>query len=172
MGFEPTRGDPIGLAGRRLSRSAKVSAANLQAAAICVLDIVIVGLGAQNSKLPAQEALRAMPRSRLLPCGAGVDLPAGQEAAAGKGRNSPQKLLGRFDFFALVFFSPFSSGLAVGAFAAFRGKPFEAQGFGFAGDFFFDFGFLWLWPFLLVFFAVVFVSSGSPGARRFSGQTL
>ena len=25
MGFEPTRGDPIGLAGRRLSRSAKVS---------------------------------------------------------------------------------------------------------------------------------------------------
>ena len=30
MGFEPTRGDPIGLAGRRLSRSAKVS---LQAAA-------------------------------------------------------------------------------------------------------------------------------------------
>ena len=30
VGFEPTRGDPIGLAGRRLSRSAKVS---LQAAA-------------------------------------------------------------------------------------------------------------------------------------------
>ncbi len=27
MGFEPTRGDPIGLAGRRLSRSAKVSSA-------------------------------------------------------------------------------------------------------------------------------------------------
>ena len=26
MGFEPTRGNPIGLAGRRLSRSAKVSA--------------------------------------------------------------------------------------------------------------------------------------------------
>ena len=26
VGFEPTRGDPIGLAGRRLSRSAKVSA--------------------------------------------------------------------------------------------------------------------------------------------------
>ena len=25
MGFEPTRGDPIGLAGRRLNRSAKVS---------------------------------------------------------------------------------------------------------------------------------------------------
>ena len=25
VGFEPTRGDPIGLAGRRLSRSAKVS---------------------------------------------------------------------------------------------------------------------------------------------------
>ena len=25
MGFEPTRGDPIGLAGRRLTRSAKVS---------------------------------------------------------------------------------------------------------------------------------------------------
>ena len=25
MGFEPTRGDPIGLAGRRLSHSAKVS---------------------------------------------------------------------------------------------------------------------------------------------------
>ena len=25
MGFEPTQGDPIGLAGRRLSRSAKVS---------------------------------------------------------------------------------------------------------------------------------------------------
>ena len=27
MGFEPTRGDPIGLAGRRLNRSAKVSLA-------------------------------------------------------------------------------------------------------------------------------------------------
>ena len=27
LGFEPTRGDPIGLAGRRLSRSAKVSSA-------------------------------------------------------------------------------------------------------------------------------------------------
>ena len=27
VGFEPTRGDPIGLAGRRLSRSAKVSSA-------------------------------------------------------------------------------------------------------------------------------------------------
>ena len=25
VGFEPTRGDPMGLAGRRLSRSAKVS---------------------------------------------------------------------------------------------------------------------------------------------------
>ena len=25
VGFEPTRGDPIGLAGRRLNRSAKVS---------------------------------------------------------------------------------------------------------------------------------------------------
>ena len=28
MGFEPTRGDPIGLAGRRLNRSAKVSLLN------------------------------------------------------------------------------------------------------------------------------------------------
>ena len=28
VGFEPTRGDPIGLAGRRLNRSAKVSAAS------------------------------------------------------------------------------------------------------------------------------------------------
>ena len=28
MGFEPTRGDPIGLAGRRLNRSAKVSCAH------------------------------------------------------------------------------------------------------------------------------------------------
>jgi hypothetical protein len=28
VGFEPTRGDPIGLAGRRLSRSAKVSYAH------------------------------------------------------------------------------------------------------------------------------------------------
>ena len=28
VGFEPTRGDPIGLAGRRLSRSAKVSLNN------------------------------------------------------------------------------------------------------------------------------------------------
>ena len=27
VGFEPTRGDPIGLAGRRLNRSAKVSLA-------------------------------------------------------------------------------------------------------------------------------------------------
>ena len=27
VGFEPTRGDPIGLAGRRLNRSAKVSSA-------------------------------------------------------------------------------------------------------------------------------------------------
>ena len=30
VGFEPTRGDPIGLAGRRLNRSAKVSLASLQ----------------------------------------------------------------------------------------------------------------------------------------------
>ena len=29
VGFEPTRGDPIGLAGRRLNRSAKVSCARL-----------------------------------------------------------------------------------------------------------------------------------------------
>ena len=29
VGFEPTRGDPIGLAGRRLNRSAKVSSALL-----------------------------------------------------------------------------------------------------------------------------------------------
>ena len=28
VGFEPTRGDPIGLAGRRLNRSAKVSLLN------------------------------------------------------------------------------------------------------------------------------------------------
>ncbi len=32
VGFEPTRGDPIGLAGRRLSHSAKVS---LQSATLC-----------------------------------------------------------------------------------------------------------------------------------------
>ena len=30
VGFEPTRGDPIGLAGRRLSRSAKVSCLQVQ----------------------------------------------------------------------------------------------------------------------------------------------
>ena len=30
VGFEPTRGDPIGLAGRRLSRSAKVSLSRSQ----------------------------------------------------------------------------------------------------------------------------------------------
>ena len=30
MGFEPTRGDPIGLAGRRLNRSAKVSFSQLE----------------------------------------------------------------------------------------------------------------------------------------------
>ena len=30
VGFEPTRGDPIGLAGRRLSRSAKVSSVQLR----------------------------------------------------------------------------------------------------------------------------------------------
>ena len=30
VGFEPTRGDPIGLAGRRLNRSAKVSSANVK----------------------------------------------------------------------------------------------------------------------------------------------
>ena len=33
MGFEPTRGDPIGLAGRRLSRSSKVSLQTTVAAA-------------------------------------------------------------------------------------------------------------------------------------------
>ena len=33
VGFEPTRGDPIGLAGRRLSRSAKVSLQTTVAAA-------------------------------------------------------------------------------------------------------------------------------------------
>ena len=30
VGFEPTRGDPIGLAGRHLNRSAKVSSANVK----------------------------------------------------------------------------------------------------------------------------------------------
>ena len=30
VGFEPTRGDPIGLAGRRLNRSAKVSSAHCE----------------------------------------------------------------------------------------------------------------------------------------------
>ena len=35
VGFEPTRGDPIGLAGRRLSRSAKVSMLPRQAVALC-----------------------------------------------------------------------------------------------------------------------------------------
>ena len=34
VGFEPTRGDPIGLAGRRLSRSAKVSSAKREDAMI------------------------------------------------------------------------------------------------------------------------------------------
>ena len=30
VGFEPTRGDPIGLAGRRLNRSAKVSSGSVK----------------------------------------------------------------------------------------------------------------------------------------------
>ena len=36
MGFEPTRGDPIGLAGRRLNHSAKVSLPTLGWSSICV----------------------------------------------------------------------------------------------------------------------------------------
>ena len=35
VGFEPTRGDPIGLAGRRLNRSAKVSLAVQISSAYC-----------------------------------------------------------------------------------------------------------------------------------------
>ena len=37
MGIEPTRGDPIGLAGRRLSRSAKVSLTNAQESNVFLL---------------------------------------------------------------------------------------------------------------------------------------
>ena len=40
VGFEPTRGDPIGLAGRRLSRSAKVSSAHRCQAEILQLGLV------------------------------------------------------------------------------------------------------------------------------------
>ena len=36
MGFEPTRGDPIGLAGRRLNHSAKVSLPTLGWSSFCV----------------------------------------------------------------------------------------------------------------------------------------
>ena len=36
VGFEPTRGDPIGLAGRRLNRSAKVSCERLCASEVTV----------------------------------------------------------------------------------------------------------------------------------------
>ena len=36
VGFEPTQGDPIGLAGRRLNHSAKVSVSSLKKVAIAV----------------------------------------------------------------------------------------------------------------------------------------
>ena len=53
MGFEPTRGDPIGLAGRRLNRSAKVSSAsqkikdalNFRALVACDLQCCLLILG-------------------------------------------------------------------------------------------------------------------------------
>lgn len=37
VGFEPTRGDPIGLAGRRLNRSAKVSLVRSATKSICLV---------------------------------------------------------------------------------------------------------------------------------------
>ena len=49
MGFEPTRGDPIGLAGRRLSRSAKVSLGDVWVAFYIVAFPFIV-----NQCMPAQ----------------------------------------------------------------------------------------------------------------------
>ena len=48
VGFEPTRGDPIGLAGRRLNRSAKVSSAKPKDAMIVAQHAVsqhAVGVG-------------------------------------------------------------------------------------------------------------------------------
>ncbi len=74
VGFEPTRGDPIGLAGRRLNHSAKVSSAHGQSPRrFCRM----------GGKL-ASQATEAVPRAALL-C-------RGRLAAAERGRASPHGL--------------------------------------------------------------------------------
>ena len=45
VGFEPTRGDPIGLAGRRLNRSAKVSWAGIVPSLLCLIRVTCMRAG-------------------------------------------------------------------------------------------------------------------------------
>ena len=58
VGFEPTRGDPIGLAGRRLSRSAKVSS---DVRSLCAFSVILL-----NRSVPCASASKATMISHLV----------------------------------------------------------------------------------------------------------
>ena len=88
-------------------------------------------------------------------------MPEGQEAAAGKAPKVVKKLLGRFDFLFFLFF--FGWLRRPRRFAAFWGKPFILQVFGFTQIFFLDFLPLVFFAVFLLIFSCVF------GARFFSG---
>ena len=71
MGFEPTRGDPIGLAGRRLNRSAKVS---LVRSTMKSIRLVLPGYrvrraGIEMQRHAMQQELRAHCRNGGFECG-------------------------------------------------------------------------------------------------------
>ena len=66
MGFEPTRGDPIGLAGRRLNRSAKVSMLARRQVSFRPEAMLILGNMSQKELAPRQQVRRRVktrPRS-------------------------------------------------------------------------------------------------------------
>ena len=82
-------------------------------------------------------------------------MPGGQEAAAGKTQKFVPKLLGRFDFLPLLFFSLFFVLWGFRGFAVFRAKPFETQAFGFTRDFF-SMSFSFVFPCFSLFFLACF----------------
>ena len=71
VGFEPTRGDPIGLAGRRLNRSAKVSlvCSALESIRLALPGCRVSGAWAELLHRAVQQEMRAQCRNGDCECG-------------------------------------------------------------------------------------------------------
>ena len=69
MGFEPTRGDPIGLAGRRLNHSAKVSSGTGQCSLKNKTAQLRSGEEPRSTKIRSQQVTTEDPRNQFLQCG-------------------------------------------------------------------------------------------------------